>query len=204
MKYVVVSGMLKKSYTDQLALGREINLKMTGNANFPSPIPTLPTFATIINNAEAAYLQAKTGGPDATANMRVKVAAFALAVKQLVTYVEVIANQNPANAEAVILSAGMLVKGRPTRTIKNFDAWATKVPGEIKLKIKAVKGAAYEFQISYDITNPANWKTIVQGTLSSATLQGQPVNTQLHFRGRVIIKNQPGEWSEVRTVYLLA
>jgi hypothetical protein len=202
MKYVAVSGITKKPYTVQFAGGREIILKMTGNPNFPSPFPTLTTCATNINNAEAAYLQAKIGGPDATANMRAKVAVFELSIKQLVSYVEAIANQNPANAEAVILSAGMLVKGRSPRKTKNFDAKATIHPGEVKLKIKAEPRAAYEFQISYDITNPANWKTIVQGTLSSATLQDQPINTRLYFRGRVIIKNQPGEWSEVRIVYL--
>lgn len=204
MKYVAVSGISQKSYTVQFAVGREIIIKMTANPNFPSPTPTLAAFATNINGAEAAYLQAKTGGTDATATMRAKIAAFQLAMKQLVTYVEVIANQNLATAEAVILSSGMLVKTKATRTVKNFDATATKHPGEIKLKLKAAPRAAYEFQISTDITNPANWRTIVQGTLSSTTLEDQPINTRLYFRGRVIIKNQPGEWSEVRIIYLTA
>ncbi|MBS1507855.1 MAG: hypothetical protein JSS79_14540 [Bacteroidetes bacterium] len=202
MKYVAVSGISGKPFTMQFAGGREFILKMTGNSNFTSPLPTLTTCAQSINNAEAAYLQAKIGGPDATANMRAKIAVFQQCMKQLVGYVEGIANQNPANAEAVILSAGMLVKGRSPRSTKNFDAKATIHPGEVKLKIKAAPRAAYEFQISLDITNPANWKTIVQGTLSSAVLQNQPINTRLYYRGRVIIKNQPGEWSEVRIVYL--
>lgn len=203
-KFVVVSGMNGLSYPGQFTLGREFILMITGNANFTSPNPAMATLATYINNAEAAYLQAKSGGPDDTANMKAKVAVFQLAVKQLVTYVEVTANQNLATAEAVILSAGMKVKGKSYRTVKGFDAKGTKVPGQIKMKIKAEGRAAYEFQMSTDLTNPANWKTIVRGTLSSATLEDQPTFTQLYFRGRSIVGSTVGEWSDVRMVYLTA
>jgi hypothetical protein len=204
MKYVVVLGIGRRSVPAKVARLREVILQSTGNINLPSPIPTLATLTTLTNQAEAAYLKAKTGRPDDTANMRNKVAALELALKQFAGYVEAIANKDLATAETVILSAGFKVKGRKPRQVRTFDAKPTGIPGEVKVTHKAEPNAAYEFQISTDISNEANWRSFALTTKSRIVKGGLEPDTRYSFRGRVITKDGPGEWSEVRVVYLTA
>ena len=189
---------------EKIAKLRKVILLTTGNTNFPSPVPTLATLTTLTNQAEAAYHKAKTGGPDDTSMMRNKVAALELALKQFAGYVEAIANTDLATAEAVILSAGFKVKGRKPRQVRLFGVKATGIPGEVKVTHKATPNAAYEIQISTDTSSEANWRPFTLTTKSSVVRGGLEPDTRYSFRGRVITKDGPGEWSEVRVVYLTA
>jgi hypothetical protein len=204
MKFEAYAGMGKLPVPGKLTRGRECIMQTTGNPNFPTPIPTMATLATLVNQAEAAYLQAKAGGPDDTAMMRVKVAALELAMKQFVGYVEAIANQNPATADAVIRSAGLFVKTRTTRQTSGFSVFPTGNPGEAKVVYKGVSRGSIEVQMSTDITSDANWRTIYMGTRGRIVRGELAVNTRYYFRARMITKNGPSEWSEVRIIYLPA
>lgn len=204
MKYVVVLEIGRRSVPAKVARLREVILQSTGNVYLLSPIPSLDTLSTLTNEVETAYLKAKTGGPDDTASMRSKVAALESALKQFAGYVEAIANKDLATAEAVILSAGFKVKGRKPRQVRTFDAKPTGIPGEVKVTHKAEGNAAYEFQISKDISNEANWRPFALTTKSRIVKGGLEPDTRHFFRGRVITKDGPGEWSDVRVVYLPA
>src|SRR5882724_4265276 len=112
MKSVVRQGLSGMPIAQKITKGRFIVSSMTGNANFATPNPTLASVTININALETAKIAADGGGPDDTANMYAKEAVLDLSLKLLGAYVEGAANVNPLNADAIILSAGMEVKGK--------------------------------------------------------------------------------------------
>lgn len=196
-------GIAKMSPTKKVEFVRFCVTSVTGNPNFVSPLPTAATMATTANNTEAALMAAKGGGADDKANLRVKLAALDLMMRQFAGYVDTIANANPATAEAVILSAGLQVKSKGTRTVREFDAFLTGRPGEVELRHKSVKNGVHEFQICTDITNELNWVTFETGTRGRVFKRDLLVNTRYYFRARVIDKNGRSAWSEVRSVFVM-
>lgn len=199
----VKMGISKMSPTKKIEFMRFCATSVTGNANFISPLPSSSTMATMANNTEAALMVAKGGGKDDKANLKVKIAALELMMRQYASYVENIANANPASAEAVILSAGLEVKRIGSRYARAFDALLTGNPGEVRAFIKAVSRAAYEFQICTDLSNEANWVTFYIGTLSRVVKRDLAPNTRYYFRARVIDKNGYQAWSDVRSVFVM-
>jgi hypothetical protein len=191
------------SIIQKIARIRLIITKMTGNPYFTSPNPTLAVVATATNNLEAAEIKAKTGGKEDTANMYDKEEILDQLVKQLSVYVESVANNNPATAETVILSSGFEIKSKGTREVLYFTVVPTGNPGEVRLQIKAGNRVVYEFQISIDITNEANWHTFNIGTRSRIVKGELAPNTRYYFRARTLGSTGPSEWSEIRSVYLL-
>jgi hypothetical protein len=142
----------------------------------------------------------KAGGADDTANMRAKEAILDLSFKLLTSYVEGIANASPLNAEAIILSAGMNVKAKGSRTVNDFDVKYTGKPGEVKLMRRSIKRGTYEFQMSTDATQPASWTNIYSGTRGRIVKNGLTSGTRYYFRVAIIDKNGMGPWSDVKSV----
>jgi hypothetical protein len=200
---LIKMGLAKMSPPKKLEFIRFCVTSLTGNPNFVSPIPTAATMATTANNAEAALMAAKGGGADDKANLRVKLAALDLVMRQFASYVDTIANANPTTAEAVILSAGLQVKSKGTRTVREFDIFLTGRPGEVEIRHKSVKRGVIEFQICTDLTNEANWFTFETGTRGRILKRDLLVNTRYYFRARTIDKNGRSAWSEVRSVFIM-
>jgi len=176
---------------------------MTGNANFGTPIPTLATITTNVNALEAASIAAKGGGKDDTANMRAKEVVLDLSLKLLGAYVEGIANVNPINAEAIILSAGMDLKGRGGNFVHGFEVSATGNVGEIRLQREGVSRGSYEYQMSIDIVSDANWQRIYIGTRNRYVKSGLVSGTRYYFRAAGIDKKGLSPWSSVKTMIAL-
>ena len=197
MKSVVVLGLARLSVPEKIEKARFIVMSMGGNSNFPSPSPPINTIATNANALEAASIAAMGGGVDDTANMRSKEVILDLSLKSLAGYVEGIANATPLSAEAIILSAGMDIKGRGVRTKQNFEVSVTKNPGEVKLIHKGVTRCTYEFQMSTDITSEDNWETIHNSTRGSCLKSGLISGTRYYFRAAVVDKNGQSPWSQV-------
>ena len=182
---------------------RFIVTSMTGNANFGTPSPTLATITTNVNALEAAHIAAKGGGKDDTANMRAKEAVLDLSLKLLGYYVEIIASANPANAEAIILSAGMDVRGKGGNKVRGFEVSATGNIGEVRLQREGVIRGSYEYQMSIDISTDANWQRIYSGTRNRFVKSGLASGTRYYFRAAGIDKNGLSPWSSVKTMIAL-
>jgi hypothetical protein len=200
MKSVVKLGLARLPIAQKITKGRLVVTSMTGNANFTTPNPTLATITTNVNALETAKIAADSGGPDDTANMYAKEAVLDMALKLLSAYVEGIANVNPLNAEAIILSAGMEVKGKGGNVIHDFDVQTTNNPGEVKLKRRGVGRGTYEFQMCTDPAVEANWQTIYRGTRGRITKNGLTSAVKYFFRAVAIDKNGPSSWSDVKGV----
>ena len=181
---------------------RFIVSSMTGNANFTTPSPTLAIITANVNALESASLAAKGGGPDDTANMYAKEVMLDLSLKSLGAYVEGIANASPLNAVAIILSAGMEVKAKGGQAAIDF-AVQPKGQGTVNVRCKASPRAVYEFQMSTDPNNAANWQRISSSTRGRIVKDGLVSGLRYYFRAAVTNKNGQGPWSEVKSTIIL-
>ena len=182
---------------------RFIVTSMTGNANFGTPSPTLAIITTNVNALEAASIAAKGGGKDETANMRAKEAVLDLSLKLLGYYVEIIASANPANAEAIVLSAGIDLRSKGGNFMHGFEVSATGNVGEVRLQREGVGHGTYEYQMSIDISMDANWHRIYSGTRNRFVKSGLVSGTRYYFRAAGIDKNGLSPWSAVKTMIAL-
>lgn len=132
--------------------------------------------------------------------MHLKEAVLDLSLKSLGAYVEGVANVNPLNADAIILSAGMEVKGKGGNMIYDFDVRSTGTPGEVRLQRKSIGRGTYEFQMCTDPSAEANWQVIYEGTRGCIIKSGLTIGTKYYFRTAAIDKNGPTSWSEVKSI----
>jgi hypothetical protein len=203
MKTLVKMGLSQMPIEKKIVKARFMVSSMTGNANFGTPSPTLATITTNINALENATLAAKGGGKDDTANMRAKEVVLDLSLKSLGYYVEIIASANPANAEAIILSAGMDVRSKGGNFARGFEVSATGNIGEVRLQREGVGHGTYEYQMSIDISTDANWQRIYSGTRARIVKSGLVSGTRYYFRAAGIDKNGFSPWSSVKAMIAL-
>jgi len=182
---------------------RFIVTSMTGNANFGTPSPTMATITNNVNALELASIAAKGGGKDETANMRAKEAVLDLSLQLLGYYVAITASASPANAEAIILSAGMDVRSKGSNSARSFEVTATGNIGEVLLQRESVIRGVYEYQMSIDPSSDANWQRIYSGTRNRFVKSGLVSGTRYYFRSAGIDKNGLGPWSSVKTMIAL-
>lgn len=201
MRVSVRLGLWKLSIAEKIAKIRFIIMSLIGNAWFPSPNPTGTVITTNVNNLEAAYLKAQGGGADEVAAMRAAEAKLDLSVNLLAAYVESIANADPANAEAIILSAGMELRGKRGKTNHGYELTSGK-SGEIIITFPAVKGAMYEIQMCTDFTKDENWKRIYIGTKSKFVMAGLTPGVRYFFRVCAITKDGPQPWSVAKGMFV--
>lgn len=178
--------------------------QIMGNANFTSPQPTGAMIAAAANQLEAAILAARGGGPEDTATRRLREEELDNLLRQFRAYVESTANANPTEAEAIILSAGLQVRNKSVREVRDVEAMLTGNPGEIRVQHRGVIRATFEFQISTDISKEENWSTFYCGTRGRVTTNNLTPKVLYYFRVRVTSRNGRSAWSEVVSVYLPA
>jgi len=178
-----------------LVYAENIVTRMTGNAHFPTPAPTLASVNTHIGDlrvAEAAAL-ARTKGAATVRNQ--KRTALVSDLQALRAYVQTVADADPANAAAIIESAGLAVRKTATHHARTLTAKPGSVSGVATVTAKVVaRRASYEWQYSTDggktwITAPATLqaKTTVSGLVAGSTVQ---------FRSRTVTKTGEGDWSQ--------
>ncbi len=85
-----------------LELGRKAVQSMTGNANFPTPDPDLPTVEAALDNLEVTILDAKGGGVEAHQNKRTAVRDTEILMRALADYVNGVARGD----RDLVLNAG--------------------------------------------------------------------------------------------------
>jgi len=186
-----------------VALANTIKTAMTGNANFPTPNPTLAALGTLITTTTtkiAAYDSAKAAAETALADRDAAVVALRGGLAQEASYVE-----NASGGDAVkIESAGMSVRAPsvpvgPVTQVLDLVLSQGDFDGTLDLVCQPVRGAkSYEIQVSPD--PPGTWTPKMTASKSSATLEGLTSGAKLWVRVRAIgADNQPGPWSDPAT-----
>lgn len=200
MKKQVALKLSRLSIASKIEKTRFIVTSMTGNANFPTPSPTLASVTANVNTLETAHLTALGGGTDDTANMHAKEVLLDLSLKLLAAYVEGIGNLNPITAESVILSSGMELKIQPVHTAREFSVSITDNPGEVKLSTKYSPNATFIWQITTNPSEEDGWEQINQTTRAKLVKSGLESGTRYYFRVTKVDKFGIHPWSNVLNI----
>jgi hypothetical protein len=185
--------------TDFVKFAQAVLAAMTGNTHFPNPSPTLAAVTALITalaNAETATQTRAKGTVPARNAAR---AALLTALHQLKAYVQQVADADPDNAAAIIVSSGLSVQKTTARDKQAFTAKPGTISGSVDVVAKAVAHrAAYEWEWSAD--GGKTWTTAPATLGARTTVTGLPVGTSCTFRFRPLTKTGEGDWSQVVTV----
>lgn len=185
-----------------IALARRIVTAMTGNANFPNPIPLLTVITALADALQAAYdaqQQAQLTAQAKTTLVVNALAALVQALTQLTDYVNSVAAGNAAVAD----TAGLALKKPGTRVtsldqVHNLSITTANEEGELDVQWDSVANAAsYEIAISPDPITGTSWKHLDTIKPSSYKASGLTPGTRYWFRVRAIgSRKVKGAWSD--------
>jgi hypothetical protein len=179
---------------------QEIHSQLTGNANFPTPSPTLVALQaqidaaqTALDAADAAFAELRTK----RATRRDQSALLTGVLEDLAAYV-----QNASGGdEAKILSSGMSVKQPPSpvgplpqpqnlRTAPNGSETSAHVAWD------SIRGAdAYLVETAADPVGPWTFRNSV--TRAETDVTGLPTGARCYFRVRAVGAAGPSPWSDI-------
>ena len=181
---------------------QNIVARMTGNANFTTPVPALSAVTTACNtlqNAETAAL-ARTKGAVATRN-EARTALVAL-LQQLRGYIQSIADGNLENGTSIIESAGIAVRKPVVRKPRVFNAAPGAVSGSVKL-IAASAGPRSSYEWEYSTDGGKTWVTQPVTIQAKTSVSGLTPGASVQFRYKpVTAKGGEGDWSQPVTLII--
>jgi len=188
-----------------VASANTVKTAMTGNANFPTPNPTLAAFGTLITTAStgiATYNTAKAAAETALADRDAALAALRSSFSLLGDYVQNVSGGDAAKIE----SAGMDVRseGAPVAMTQVLDLAVSEGdnPGSLDAMWKPVRGArSYEVQVNtVNVDVEANWSFRKSSSKSSAVLDGLTSGAKVWVRVRAVgTKDDTGPYSDPAT-----
>ena len=120
-------------------------------------------------------------------------------LKQLVAYVEGVANANPANAAAVINSAGMVVKKQPTRSKNNINFRKTAASGSVVVMARVGSRQKQSHEWEYSIDGGKTWLPLPPTTQAKTTITGLTPGLTVQVKQRAITGTGPGTWTDPAT-----
>jgi hypothetical protein len=185
---------------DKIQFARQIVIDMTGNANFPTPAPTLASIGTAATALETAYNAAQTARQVAkskTAAIETPDASLNLLLAQLANYVENTSGGDPAKID----SSGFTTRDVPSGPIgaltppASFEVTPSDSSGAVNLNWAKVRGAK-----SYIVERATDAGTLVWGSPATTTkskieVAGLNSGTKYWFRVAGIGSVGQGPWS---------
>ena len=178
-----------------------IKTAMTGNANFPTPNPTLATLGTdntTAKNKVSAQKNAQLAAKQATADRDAALQVVINDLNLLMAYVE---NVSGGDRDK-ILSAGMDVKADRTPLVGLdrvviLSVSVGKNPGEVQVKWQPVlKAKSYQVQYCVGPITDAGWKDAPPSTDRRTLLTQLASGAKIWVQVRAIAKDNLGPWSE--------
>ncbi len=174
---------------------RGIVLRMTGNAYFPTPRPSLATLTSAIDDlseAQTATLSRASGTVELRNEKRVVLVTL---LQRLLAYVQATADANVEQAVSIIESAGMSVKQPRTVHPRVFKAKPGRISGEVDLVApSAGDDASYEW--AYSLDGGITWLSVLPTTQASTTVTGLKPGATVHFRYRAVTNDGVRDWSQ--------
>jgi hypothetical protein len=169
--------------------------KLTGNVDFPNPIPTVAVIeaaATDFHNAETAALSRAKG---AATVRNAKRAVLVGLLQQVGGYVQSIADATPENGAAIIESAGFSVRKANPRGKRAFAVKQGAVSGAAVVTA-ATAGVRSSYEWQYSVDGGKTWVDAPATTQGKTTITGLAAGTSVEFRYRPITpKGGQGDWS---------
>jgi hypothetical protein len=201
----VITGSARMKLPQLQAAVTNVITKMTGNATYMTPNPSLMDLQTLLTNSQtknAAYVAAKTAADQALVERDVAKKALADAYELEAAYVQ---NQS-AGDEVKILSAGYEVRATaapigPVGQVLNVAVTEGDGEGSVDVQHDPVNGGnSYETAV-YIGNEPSTgtYTTASQQTASKTTLTGLTSGTRIWVKVRAIGAQGPGPWSDPAT-----
>jgi len=178
-----------------ISIAKAIVQALTGNASFPSPVPTLAEITTAIHDleiAETAAISRVRGAVTARNDKRVALVAL---LSELKAYVQKVADANQENGAALIQSAGMNVRKTAVRKPRVFAVTQGSVSGVVKVVVPSAGArAAYDWEWSID--GGKTWQLAPSTLQAKTAMSGLVPGSTVSFRYRVVTKKGESDWSE--------
>ena len=191
---IVTLGIPKKN-ADVILYATNIAQKMTNNANFPTPTPTIATLSAAVNDLHAAETVALSRAKGSATVRNDKRAVLVSLLQQLDGYVQSIADASPENGAAIIESAGLAVRKITPRGKRNFAAKPGALSGSaVVTAASSGPRSSYEWQYSTD--GGKTWVFAPATTQGTTKIAGLPAGTTVQFRYLTVTpKGGQGDWS---------
>lgn len=171
-----------------LAVARTIIAAMTGNANFPTPTPTLAAVTEITDGYEEALSAARYGNRVQKTEKRNQKKVLVDILDLLGLYVLMAAE----GSLAVLQSSGfpMTQQGGPAIITKptNLKLSLGDLPGQLWLKfgrVEYMRIYIYQYALG-ELTESTQWTTAAMGTTCKYLFTGLPSRQQVYVRVVVI------------------
>ena len=198
-------GLSKMPIADKIAKAKMIVKKMTGNANFTTPVPPLLDVTARTTKTETAKTNAdaaKATSIEMTALLHQEEKELDLILTKLANYVEVEANDDAA----VIESSGYTPasKGTPVGTLpqpQNCGITTGDNAGEVDPSCDNVKGAkTYVWQINIvDPVKEGDWKDAITTTKSTCIIPNLVSGSRCWVRVAAVGAAGRSAWSDPAT-----
>ncbi|HEY3817777.1 MAG TPA: hypothetical protein VGL81_11425 [Polyangiaceae bacterium] len=181
---------------DLILYGTNVVQKMTGNAHFPTPTPTVSALTAAIDDlhaAETATLSRAKGTVTVRNDKRTVLVGL---LQQLRGYVQGVADGTPENAAAIIESAGLAVRKIATRGKQAFAVKQGTLSGSaVVTAVSAGPRSAYEWE--YSVDGGKTWVAAPSTIQGKTTITGLAAGTTAMFRYRAVTpKGGQGDWSQ--------
>jgi hypothetical protein len=202
---IAVSKLANKTVEFIIEKVRYYITKLTGNASFATPNPTMPVLATEVDSLETKFEAAMDGGKTLTTAVRLQKLKVLGMVSTLRAYVQT----TSLGDEMTILSSGFGVRGRSPVGILNPPANVRVVfglhPGELIVRWGGVPlRSGYKVQMSTDITDPASWTDAPDGDTGKVRLVVDGLTPGTIYWFRVLTKSTAGYSAPSDVAYHMA
>ncbi len=148
MRRRVKLGLYGLTVAEIIQFSRKVVTSMTGNPNFPSPVPDLADITTAVNELEVAHENALNGGKLQTTIQREKRAVVFNLMRTARDHVNVVGDGDPV----ILESSGFPLAALPSSVVLdqpgNVRIKTMKEPGAVEVTCDKVDGAA-NYQIRY-------------------------------------------------------
>ena len=182
---------------DFLAFAKDLLVRVTDNINLPNPTPSVAVFGADLTAFDQAETKAEDETPASVADRNAKAGRVAQNIDHWVDYVQGVASTqaSPAEAIAIILSAGFSVRRKGKHAKPPLAARYGHVSGEVLLVALAIAGAgAYDWEYSLD---QQTWIVVPQTTKARTTIAGLTLGQVYAFRMRALTTKGKGDYTQV-------
>jgi hypothetical protein len=191
--------------SDKLVLGysKGILVALTANPSFPNPSPTTAAYEKDIKAYDEAETLAGTKAVGAVALRNARRKKVIMDLFHLRDYVQgVVETQaSPADAAAMILSAGMRVRKVGKHAKPPISAKPGPSSGSVQLDARSVGPiAVYTWQYSL---NQVDWTSAPETFKASLLLTGLTPETRYYFRFRALTRAGAIDFSQVVSLFVL-
>jgi hypothetical protein len=197
---VAIDFLTRNSNADLISASDRIMVAMTGNANYPAPVPPLSDIAAAHTSFVAA-VSSGNGGAHATIVRRQRRTQLVVLLRSLALYVQQACNGDPA----ILLTSGYPARrtGQPVGLLPapaNLRLARGKLSGQLKARCNRIaRAGSYQWRYA-TAAAPTTWQLVVPTLKSSTVLEGLIAGIAYIVQVRAVGSRGASEWSDAASL----